>query len=191
TGERIGGSVWYYSSNLLQNPDASSSSMTAWTQGGGTWAVTAAPVTLGSYSINSSNGSPWFLNTQLVVANSCTTCASTRVTTLVQTVDVSAYANILHAYAHMAVVYRGDAFAVGNRTGSGSSIYRSHAGYQASYTLDFFDTAGNLLATDTSGYIFTGPNFACVFLTQPRQSYGYRQIATGILSATRTIRFTA
>jgi len=91
----------------------------------------------------------------------------------------------------MAVVYRGDAFAVGNRTGSGSSIYRSHAGYQASYTLDFFDTAGNLLATDTSGYIFTGPNFACVFLTQPRQSYGYRQIATGTLSATRTIRFTA
>jgi hypothetical protein len=155
--------------------------------------VTTGPATLGSCAINSSDGSPWFLDTGFLAANnSCGICPTAgRVTKLVQTVDVSAYANVFHTHAHVAIVYGGDAFALGKAAGSGTSNYRSQADYQAAYTVDLLDSAGNLLATDTSGFVFAGPNFACIFTTRCRQNYGYRQIVSVVPAATRKVRFTA
>jgi len=188
--ETVNGFTWYHSGNLLQNPDASSSSVNPpWTLSTGNWTIQAGPLTLGSYTINSSNGSPWFLNSGALVVT-CSSCYNSRTVTLAQTVNVSSYSNIIQNYA-MDFVYGGDAFAVGGGSGSGQAgYYRASDAYQANYRLDFLDSSGQVLATDTTGSLFNSP-FGCVLGTFPKQNYGYRRTVTAIPQATHYIRFTA
>jgi len=187
---KVGGSVWYHSTNLLQNPDASSSTVTPpWTQSSGTWTVTTGPTTLGSQSINSSDGSPWFRNSQ-TTSLSCGTCVSTRTVTLVQTVNFNG--NFFQTN-QAAIEYGGDAFAVGMTvTGNGNTgYYYASEGYEATYRLDFLDSSGNQLAFDASGPIFNSV-FGCPLLHPLKKNYGYRRtVGVNLPTATRSIRFTA
>jgi len=190
TTGKVGGSVWYHSANLLQNPDASALTVNPWT-GTGTWTVTTGPVALGSLSIDSSDGSPWFLESGGVsVVNACTACFNSRTVTLSQTVNLSSYAFLIQN-SSIYFVYGGDAFAEGMKiSGSGVIGYLVSNGYEASYRLDFLDSSGGPLAWDASGPIFNSM-FACASGTSATKNYGYRRTVTAIPSATRFIRFTS
>lgn len=177
---------WYHSGNLVQNPHASSPFNPAWAQSTGNWTVTTGSVG----GINSSDGSPWFLESGGITINIATASASQyRNVALVQTIDVSAYSNLIQHYQTY-LEYGGDAFASGTTSGSGIQNYQSAAGYQASYSLEFFDSSGNPLSSDTSGPVFPASS-GCVSGSLPVQKYGYRRTVTGIPPTTHSIRFTA
>jgi hypothetical protein len=188
---KYAGGVWYHGANLLQNPDASSSTVSPpWTQSTGNWIVTSGPVVLGSQSIDTSDGSPWFLDSGGVSINlNCSSCSKSRTVELVQTVPFN---GAFFQTNTGAIEYGGDAFAVGTGTGSGSSgIYHASEGYEASYRLDFLDSSGQTLATDTSGPVFNSA-FGCVLGNLIKNRYGYRRaVGVNIPTATRSIRFTA
>jgi hypothetical protein len=190
TTGKVGGSAWYHSGNLLQNPDASALTVNPWI-GTGTWTVTTGPVLLGPLSIDSSDGSPWFLESGGVsVLNACSACFNSRTVTLSQTVNLSSYF-LLIQNSSIYFVYGGDAFAEGMKfSGSGVFGYLVSNGYEASYRLDFLNSSGGPLAWDASGPIFNS-NFACASGTSAAKNYGYRRTVTAIPKATRSIRFTA
>lgn len=191
--EKVNGFAWYYSGNLLQNPDASSLSVNPpWTLSTGNWTIQTGPLTLGSYTINSSNGSPWFLNGGGLMIT-CSTCYNSRTVTLAQTVNLSSsYASLIQNSFSVHFVYGGDAFAVGQGiSGSGLPVYyRGSDGYEANYRVDFLNNSGVVLATDTTGPVFNS-SFGCVLGTFPKHNYGYRRTVTAVPQATRSIRFTA
>lgn len=191
TTGKMGGSVWYHSANLLQNPEASSTTVNPpWTQNTGTWIVQSGPAVLGPNSIDSSNASPWFLNTGIVIANGCSTCFSTQTYTLVQTVNLSVPTGFFKNYV-AGFEYGGDAFAEGNSVGSGPSGYHASPNVEAIYTLDFLDSAGHPLVNDTSGPTLN-LSFGCVLGSLVKgQNYGYRRTVGGVPNATRFVRFTA
>jgi len=188
---RVGGTTWYHSTNLLKNPSASTSGLSPWSQTG-TWSVATGPVSIGSLTMNSPDGTPWFLNASSASANStCGTCGAGVNVSLSQIVDLSPYANTLHCCS-TGITYGGDAFGEGRHSGSGTpGYYHAQASYQASYTVQFYDANGNLLVSDTSGYVFSGPNFGCILPTVVRQTPGYRRTVSGIPEAARSVRFTA
>jgi hypothetical protein len=177
---KVGGNVPYHSGNLLQNPNAQSPFNPAWTQSQGNWSIQTGSVN----GLNSPDGTPWFLETGPILI-SCSTCFLTRTVSLVQTVDISAYKNLIHAY-NTYFEYGGDAFGRGITSGNGISS----AGLQASYTLEFFDSSGAQLGMDTSGPLLD-LNFSCSFASGFKKNAGYRQTTTGIPDRTRSIRFTA
>lgn len=194
TAARVGGSVWHYSSNLLKNPDAASLSVPPfWQQTSGTWSVSTTPVTISSLSINSSDGSPWFLNTSSAFHNSnCSSCGKNVTATLTQVVNLSVtQQGILNTHAQAGFVYGGDAFAAGSHsgTGSGSAQYGAQNSYEATFTLRFF-RGSTFLGSDTTGNIFASVPF-CFAPTQVDKSYGYRRTVINIPAGTTTIHFVA
>jgi hypothetical protein len=185
---KVGGNFAYHSGNLLKNPDASLPSVNPpWMPNTGNWTVQTGSVG----GINSSDGSPWFLEAGGIFTNcSGPACYQTRTVTLVQTVDVSGYSQLIHTYSTY-FEYGGDAFANGTASGSGlPNLYHSSTGYQASYTLEFLNSFGNPVGMDMSGPLLS-QNFACLFGGLPEHNYGYRRTTTGIPAATRSIRLTA
>src|SRR5690349_19850573 len=186
---RVREKYWYHTGNLLQNPDASQPFNPAWAQSTGNWTVNTGQVGSGTNVINSSDGSPWLLEHGSTFTLLSTT-SQYRTLTLVQTVDVSAYSNLIQYYQTY-FEYGGDAFAAGTASGSGiPSYYHSAAGYQASYKLEFFDNSGNPLGFDTSGSVFP-VNGGCLYGGLPISKYGYRRTVTAVPPKTHTIRFTA
>lgn len=188
TTGKAAGPVWYHGKNLLQNPDASSSVNPPWIQSTGTWTVTTGPTTLGTQSIDTSDGSPWFVNSQAsnnIVGNG----SNTKTVTLAQTVS---FDGSFFQTRTGAIEYGGDAFAVGKGTGNGNTVSYHHSeSYEASYELEFLDSSGNQLAFDASGPIFNSP-FGCAAGNPPKTNYGYRRaVGVNIPIATRFIRFTA
>src|SRR5205823_635959 len=131
---KVGGNTWYHTANLLKNPSASISSVSPYWAQTGTWTVHSGSVTIGSLTMNSSDGSPWFLAAPTTsVGATCSSCASNVTIALTQTVDLSAYANTIHAYS-TGITYGGEALAEGRASGTGmSGYYHSQAGYEASF----------------------------------------------------------
>src|SRR3954451_5134447 len=189
---RVGGNTWYQTANLLKNPSASIPSVSPYWAQTGTWSINSGSVTIGSLTMNSSDASPWFLAapTAYVVAT-CSSCGSNVTVALTQTVDLSAYANTIHAYS-TGITYGGEALAEGRASGTGmAGYYHSQAGYEASFTLEFLDANGNVIASDTTGNILTGPTYGCVLGSWVRQTVGYRRTVSGIPQAARAVRFIA
>lgn len=191
TTGKVSGSVWYHSANLLQNPDASSTTVNPpWTQNTGTWTVQSGAVVLGPNSIDSSNGSPWFLKSSSGAIGGCSICSNTQVYTLVQTVNLSVPTGFFKNYV-AGFDYGGDAFAEGSSSGSGVLGYHASPSVEATYTLDFLDSLGQPLATDTSGPIFNWPSSCALGSVFKQQNYGYHRTVGGVPNTTRSVRFTA
>lgn len=192
SASKVAGSAWYHTSNLLQNPAASSSTVNPpWTQAVG-WTVQTGPVTVGSSTVDAPDGTPWFLNGGGVnILNSCASCCNSRSATLAQTINLTPYAGLLQTHITY-FVYGGDAFATSHGTGTGSALcYRRGGGPQATFSLTFFDSNGVQVAYDTSGDLFA-PNSSCIFpLGILRSNAGYRRTVTAVPATARSVRFTA
>jgi hypothetical protein len=189
---KVGGTVPYHSGNLLKNPDASSGSTAPWSSSLN-WTINTGPATLGAFSIDSCDQSPWFLQLRGMQVT-CSSCAwSNTPSSLVQTIDVSAYSNLIHAYSTY-FEYGGDAFAEGVKvSGNGCPpmAYQTSTGYKATYRLDFYDKYGNNIGFDISGNIFPAPP-PCLFASTPPQHIcGYRRTVGALPNKTRSVRFTA
>jgi hypothetical protein len=189
---RVGGSGtrWLRTGNLLQNATASSSTLANWTQNG-TWTVNSGPVTLGSFTIDSCDGSPWFLASNGVgLASSCSACQATKTAGLEQTVTFPVRPGFFGT--HVAYVeYGGDVFAAATATGSGVPGYQRHAGYDAEIAVAFLDSLGQVVATDTSGPIIQTVMQCVGFPVNTFQRCTFRRTVNNIPAATVAVRFTA
>jgi hypothetical protein len=181
-----------HTGNLLQNPAASSGSVSPWIPTGA-WAVQNGPEVLaGGNVLSNCDGSRWFLNHRGLTLNPCSSCQLYANVFLTQTVSLSSYASIIQNSTPR-LVYGGDAFAalkaVSGTCYSGQPF--CHAGaYEVNFKVEFLNSSGGTIISNTSGAIFS-PMYSCVTPGGMKKKCGYRQTVNTIPAGASSVRFTA